>query len=59
MSDTYDEHNADSPQTVQEAGYDAPPQPSGCRSFALGCGCAAGFLLLLAVGGGVWVGMNL
>lgn len=58
MSETYDDHNAELQQTFSEESYGAPQQASGCRNFALGCGCAAGFLLLLMVGGGVWIAMN-
>lgn len=57
MSNTLDEHDQESNNTFDR---DEPvaPQPSGCRNFALGCGCAAGCLLLVVAGIGVWLAMN-
>ena len=57
MSNTLDDRDDGSLQTLQEEGH-SPPQSSGCRNVALGCGCAAGVLLLIAVGLGVWVFQN-
>ncbi len=37
---------------------DAPPQPSGCRTFVRGCGCALGVLLLVVLAVGVWVAVS-
>lgn len=57
MSNTLDErdHSFDDQREPVES---YRPQPSGCRNFALGCGCAIGCLLLVAVGIGVWVALN-
>ncbi len=57
MSNTLDEHVSESDNTF-DRDVPAPPQPSGCRNFALGCGCAAGCLLLVVAGIGVWLSMN-
>lgn len=57
MSNTLDDHNQESYET-REPIESSPQQPSGCRNFAMGCGCAAGCLLLVAVGIGVWISMN-
>ena len=55
MSNTLDDREA--LQTLQEEDY-SPPPPSGCRNVALGCGCAAGVVLLILVGLGTWVFLN-
>ncbi len=57
MSNTLDEPNQESLETLEPL-ESTPQQSSGCRNLALGCGCAAGCLLLVAVGIGVWVSMN-
>lgn len=57
MSNTLDDHDQNNDE-ANERFEPAPPQPSGCRNFAMGCGCAAGCLLLVAVGIGVWITMN-
>lgn len=57
MSNTLDDHDQNNDE-ANERFEPAPPQPSGCRNFAMGCGCAAGCLLLVAVGIGVWIAMN-
>ena len=53
MSNTLDDHEQDTYESNEERFDPAPPQPSGCRNFALGCGCAAGGLLLIVAGLGV------
>ena len=57
MSNTFDDRDQDSLDTLQRDDSSAPP-PSGCRNFALGCGCAAGALLLVVVAIGAWIAMN-
>ena len=57
MSNTFDDRDHDSLETLQRDDSSAPP-PSGCRNFALGCGCAAGALLLVVVAIGAWIAMN-
>lgn len=57
MSNTLDDHQEESLQTLQEEDY-APPRPSGCRNVAMGCGCAMGVLLLILTGLGVWIFLN-
>lgn len=57
MSNTLDDQNQDSYETNDR--FDpTPPQPSGCRNFAMGCGCAFGGLLLVVVAVSVWIAMN-
>lgn len=61
MSNTLDDRNQESFEESHEANErfeSAPAQPSGCRNFALGCGCAAGCLLLVVAGLGLWIAMN-
>ena len=58
MSNTLDDRDQVSNEPNERFEDSAPPPPSGCRNFALGCGCAAGCLLLIVVGGGVWFAMN-
>ena len=57
MSNTLDDRDQDSRETLQHDDSSAPP-PSGCRNFAVGCGCALGCLLLVVAAIGVWVAMN-
>lgn len=57
MSNTLDEREDESLQTLQDDDY-SPPPPSGCRNVAMGCGCAMGVLLLIAAGLGVWIFLN-
>ena len=57
MSNTLDDRDHDSLDTLQHDDSSAPP-PSGCRNFAVGCGCALGCLLLVVAAIGVWVAMN-
>lgn len=57
MSNTLDDRDQNTYE-ANERFEPVPPQPSGCRNFAMGCGCAAGCLLLVAVGIGVWITMN-
>ncbi|MBM3968788.1 MAG: hypothetical protein FJ302_02840 [Planctomycetes bacterium] len=57
MSNTLDEHVLESDNTF-DRDEPAPQRPSGCRNFALGCGCAAGCLLLIVAGIGVWIAFN-
>ena len=55
LSERSDDRRADGSDRFSPG---APPQPSGCRTFAMGCGCALGVLLLVALAGGVWVALN-
>ncbi len=57
MSNTFDDHDQDSLDTLRPDDLSAPP-PSGCRNFAMGCGCALGCLLLVVAVIGTWVAMN-
>ena len=57
MSNTLDDRDHDSLDTLQHDDSSARP-PSGCRNFAVGCGCAAGALLLVFVVIGAWIAMN-
>ncbi|MBC7821658.1 MAG: hypothetical protein IAG10_32630 [Planctomycetaceae bacterium] len=58
MSNTFDDRDQDTLDTLRPDEFSPPPPPSGCRNFAMGCGCALGCLLLVVVGIGVWVAMN-
>lgn len=61
MSNTFDEQDRAQDQDSYDANerFDPrPPQSSGCRNFALGCGCAASSLILVLAGLGVWLAMN-
>lgn len=52
-----DDRDHDTLDTLRADDSSAPPA-SGCRNFAMGCGCAAGALLLVVVAIGIWVAMN-
>ena len=59
MSNTLDDHDRDQESyDSREPIESSPQQPSGCRNFALGCGCAAGGLLLVVAGLGIWLALN-
>lgn len=60
MSNTFDDQNQQVQDTYEpDERFDpSPPQPSGCRNFAMGCGCAIGCLLLVVVALSVWIAMN-
>lgn len=57
MSETFDDHDDNRQETFRPEEY-SPPPASGCRYFAMGCGCAFGALLLVAVALSVWIAMN-
>lgn len=57
MSNTIDDRDQDSLETLRPDDSSAPP-PSGCRNFAVGCGCALACLLLVVAVVGAWVAMN-
>ncbi|MFM9965705.1 MAG: hypothetical protein ACKV2Q_31360 [Planctomycetaceae bacterium] len=57
VTNTLDVRDHDTLDTLRSGDSSAPPA-SGCRNFAVGCGCAAGALLLVAVAIGIWVAMN-
>lgn len=57
MSNTLDDRDHNALDTLRPDDPSTPPA-SGCRNFAVGCGCAAGALLLVVVAIGIWVGMN-
>jgi hypothetical protein len=56
MSDTFDDRDRPSSESFRPE--EPSPPPSGCRNFAIGCGCAFGVLLLVVACIGVWIAMN-